>query len=135
MAGLWKWAGWIETTPVEVVTDHKSLEEWAQKMSSPTGRRARWHELFSQFNLTVIYMPGTTNIVADAMSRWAYPASTARDDVCAHGSADSAQEVRLMQEAQVVKSNGIMEAILLALQVRQLMRLGIYNSHQQQVKV
>ena len=45
-------------------------------------------------------MPGTTNIVADAMSRWAYPASTAREDVCAHGSADSAQEVRLMEEEQ-----------------------------------
>ena len=31
VAGLWKWAGWIGTPPVEVVTDHNSLEDWAQE--------------------------------------------------------------------------------------------------------
>ena len=87
VASLIKWAGWIGTTPVEVVTDHKSLESWVREYvetpSGPTGRKARWHEVLSQFNLTVSYQAGKTNVAADAMSRWAYPASQTRQDVCA----------------------------------------------------
>ncbi len=59
----------------------------------PTGRRARWHETLSQFNLTVEYYPGKENLNADAMSRFAYPASSSREDVCFHGSAASHAEV------------------------------------------
>ena len=98
IACLFHWHGWIGTTPVDVVTDHKSLEAWTteyvQTPSGPTGRRARWHEILSQFNLTVRYMPGDSNTVADALSRWAYPANTDREDVCAHGSADSARQFK-----------------------------------------
>jgi hypothetical protein len=45
-----------------------------------------------------VYKPGVTNVVADAMSRWAYPASTQREDVSIHGSADSAAEVKNMEQ-------------------------------------
>ena len=105
MASLIKWAGWIAHTPVEVVTDHKSLESWVREYvetpSGPTGRKARWHEVFSQFNLVITYQPGSTNTVADAMSRWAYPASTERQDVSVHGSAKSAGEVARMREEEM----------------------------------
>ena len=40
----------------------------------------------SKFNLTVLHIPGKDNIVADAMSRWAYPASKSFQDVSMHGS-------------------------------------------------
>ena len=104
MASLWKWAAWIECSPVEVVTDHKSLEDWigeyVQTQSAPTGRRARWHEVFSQFSLTIVYKPGGDNIVAEAMSRWAYPASTAKGDVCTHGAAEFAEKVKEMEREQ-----------------------------------
>jgi hypothetical protein len=94
VASLTKWAGWIGHSPVTVVTDHKSLESWVKKyietLSGPTGRRARWHEVFSQFNLSITYQPVSTNIPADAMNRYAYPASLERQDVCIHGSANSA---------------------------------------------
>ena len=104
IASLSKWAGWIGCSPVEDVTDHKSLEDWVKEhvetKSGLTGRRARWHEIFSQFDLTKVYKPGKDNVVADAMSRWAYPASTAKGDVSIHGTAESAQEVNDMEEEQ-----------------------------------
>ena len=78
---LLKWASWIGLQPILILTDHKSLESWATEtldtLSGPAGRRSRWHELFSKFDLTVAYIPGKDNVVADALSRWAYPASKA----------------------------------------------------------
>ena len=108
VASLVKWAGWIGTSPITVVTDHKSLESWVQEYvetpSGPTGRRARWHEIFSQFNLTIVYQPGATNLVADAMSRYAYPASLERQDVCRHGTALASQQVKEMVHEEKIQS-------------------------------
>ena len=42
------------------------------------------------------YHEGKGNTVADAMSRWAYPASNNREDVSIHGSAIADEEVRKM---------------------------------------
>ena len=85
---LRKWAGWVGFQPVTIMTDHRSLEEWANENvdtpSGPRGRKARWHESLSHFRLDVRYIPGKDNVVADAMSRWAYPASSAREDVSFH---------------------------------------------------
>ena len=52
--------------------------------------------MFSRFNLFVTYIKGPTNVVADAMSRWAYPACQAFQDVSVHGSAKAAEEVELL---------------------------------------
>ena len=60
-----------------------------------SGRRARWHEQLSKFDLGVVYIPGEDNVVADALSRWAYPASKAFADVSIHG---SEEDDRLMNE-------------------------------------
>ena len=97
VASLVKWAGWIGVTQVTVVTDHKTLESWVREYpSGPTRRRARWHEIFSQFTLTVVWQPGKTNVPADAMTRYAYPASQGRQDVCMHGTAEAADLVHQM---------------------------------------
>ena len=73
-----------------MLTEHKSLESWATELldtpSGPAGRRARWHELLSKFDVTVAYIPGKDNGVEDALSRWAYPASQAFADASIHGS-------------------------------------------------
>ena len=46
------------------------------------------------------YIPGKDNIVADALSRWAYPANRAFADISAHGSAKDDQEMEAMEEME-----------------------------------
>ena len=86
VSALEKWAGCIGDNPVLVLTDHRTLEAWANEIMEdpmgPSGRRARWHLKLSRFRLTVKYTPGKDNVVADGLSRWAYPASQAGPDVC-----------------------------------------------------
>ena len=80
---------WIGTNKVEILTDHRSLEYWSTEhvntVSGPAGRRARWHEVLSLFDLHVAYLPGKYNTVADALSRLAYPASGACLSTNIHG--------------------------------------------------
>lgn len=100
---LEKWASWIGLQPVLVLTDHKSLESWATETldtpSGPAGRRGRWHERLSRFDIEVAYIAGKDNVVADALSRWAYPASKAFADTSIHGSDQDAEEMEaLIQE-------------------------------------
>ena len=86
---LQKWETWIGLQPVLVLTDHKAIESWAKEVldtpSGPVGRRARWHQIFSKYDLSVGYIPGKDNTNADILSRWAYPASQALRDISKHG--------------------------------------------------
>ena len=56
-----------------VCTDHQSLQSWHKEHidtpSGPAARRARWHETFAKFDLSVVYVPGKDNTVADCLSR------------------------------------------------------------------
>ncbi len=94
---LQKWESWIGLQPVLILTDHKALESWAKEVldppSGPVGRRARWHQIFSKFDLQVGYVPGKDNTVADILSRWAYPASQALRDISMHGTAQDTEEM------------------------------------------
>ena len=98
LLALLKWKDFIGIQPVTITTDHKALESWKKEIldtpSGPLGRRARWHEIFSRFNLEVVYIPGKDNIVADALSRWAYPASQAYMDTNKHGSEEDKEEMQ-----------------------------------------
>ena len=89
ICALKKYQSWVGTNRVEVLTDHRSLEYWATEhidtVASPAGRRARWHEFLSLFDLHVSYLPGKHNTVADALSRWAYPASEGLQSTNIHG--------------------------------------------------
>ena len=73
-----------------VLTDHQALESWVTEVieciSGMSGRRARWHMRLSRFKIVVCYIPGKLIVVADALSRWAYPASLAFLEVSWHGS-------------------------------------------------
>jgi len=103
---LQKWESWVGLQPILVLTDHQSLESWAREIldtpSGPVGRRARWHQIFSKFDLTVGYIPGKENQIADILSRWAYPASQALRDISKHGSLEDkeAMEEIIQQERE-----------------------------------
>ena len=85
---LLKFKSWISGCKATVFTDHRSLESWYREdlctMTGPLGRRGRWHEFLSRYNIVVLYKLGKDNDVADAMSRGAYPAALA-DDTNFHG--------------------------------------------------
>ena len=87
VCALRKWSGHIGLQPVVVCTDHQSLQSWHKEHvdtpSGPAARRARWHETFAKFDLSVVYVPGKDNTVADCLSLgasprarrgWTYPA-------------------------------------------------------------
>ena len=99
VSGLERWAGHIGYNKVLVLTDHKSLESWHKEHVAgmgPTGRRARWHSKLNKFRIDVIHIPGSTNVVSDALSRWAYPACSGSDDISWHG---TASDMKSMDEA------------------------------------
>ena len=57
-------------------------------MDTPSGsaaRRAPSQETRTNFDLTVMYVPGWLNTPADCMSPWAYPASKGLADISMHG--------------------------------------------------
>ena len=89
MNALHKWSDWSRLNLVDVKTDHQSLQSWNRELmdtsSGPSGRKGWRHELLSKFELSVPYVPGKHNLIADALSRWAYPASKAFQDISKHG--------------------------------------------------
>ena len=76
--------------------------------SGPRGRRGRWHEILSKFDLEIEYLPGQENVVADAMSRWAYPATSERQDVSWHGSKEAKEEVQKQLAQEFRKSRALL---------------------------
>ena len=77
---LLKFRSWIASSQMKVLclSDHKRLELWFKEdlatVSGPLGRRGRWHEFLSSFNITVCYKKGEENTVADVLSCWMYEA-------------------------------------------------------------
>ena len=59
-----KFRSWIADSRVYVkaLTDHAALLSWFREdlnaISDPVGRRGRWHEFLSQFNIEVVYTQG-----------------------------------------------------------------------------
>ena len=72
ICALRKWSGNIGLQPIVVCTDHQSLQSWRKEHvdtpSSPAARHARWHETLPNFDLSVVYVRGKDNTVADCLS-------------------------------------------------------------------
>jgi hypothetical protein len=52
----------------EIITDHAALK-WLMSSPNLTGKLHRWALTLQEFDFTVQYRPGATNVVADALSR------------------------------------------------------------------
>ena len=67
---LEEWRHWLERAeqPFLVWTDHKNLE-YLHTAKHLNSRQARWALLFTRFNFTISYRPGSKNVKPDALSR------------------------------------------------------------------
>ena len=71
-------------------------------------QRDRWHETFAKFDLSVVYVPGKDNTVADYLSRWAYPAGKAWMDISSHGDAEETEEAkRIIEMEKAMEQEGV----------------------------
>ena len=64
------WRPYLEGSPhcITVMTDHKGLE-FLSSANVMNQRHARWHLFFRRFDFIIKYRPGSTNSLADALSR------------------------------------------------------------------
>ena len=112
VCALRKWSGHIGLQPVVVCTDHQSLQSWHKEHvdtpSGPAARRARWHETFAKFDLSVVYVPRKDNTVADCLSSWAYPTGKAWMDISSHGDAEETEEAkRIIEMEKAMEQEGV----------------------------
>ena len=119
VCALRKWSGHIGLQPVVVCPDHQSLQSWHKEHvdtpSGPVARRARWHERFAKFNLSVVYVPGKDNTVVDCLSRWAYPAGKAWMDISSHGDAEETEEAkRIIKMEKAMEQEGVKCFVVMA---------------------
>jgi hypothetical protein len=68
VCALKKWWSDLLGIQFDVYTDHKTLLNF-NKQHDLSKRQARWMEFLADYNYTIHYLPGTTNTVADALSR------------------------------------------------------------------
>ena len=119
VCALRKWSGHIGLQPLVVCTDHQSFQSWHKKHvdtpSGPAARRARWHETFAKFDLSVVYVPGKDNTVADCLSRWAYPAGKAWMYISSHGDAEETEEAkRIIEMEKAMEQEGVKCFVVMA---------------------
>jgi deoxyuridine 5'-triphosphate nucleotidohydrolase len=89
------WRVYLLGRKFTVITDHQSLQ-YLQSQPHLSQRQARWLEFLQEFDFEVVYKPGPTNIVADALSR--LPMSEVSAISSVHESA-----VKLQEEVKVAQ--------------------------------
>ncbi|KAM7295077.1 uncharacterized protein ISCGN_024582 [Ixodes scapularis] len=65
---LKKFNHYVEGTEFTIETDHMALA-WLSRIKEPAGRLARWALTLQKYEYRIRYRKGTTNVVADALSR------------------------------------------------------------------
>ena len=111
VCALRKWSGHIALQPLGVCTDHQDVDT----PSGPAARRARWHETFAKFDLSVVYVRGKDNTVADCLSRWPYPAGKAWMDISSHGDAEETEEAkRIIEMEKAMEQEGVKCFVVMA---------------------
>ena len=65
---LKKWRSDLLGIPIMVYTDHRTLQNFDTQRDL-SRRQLRWQEFLSHYDMTIVYIPGEDNTVADALSR------------------------------------------------------------------
>ena len=66
--GLKKWRQFLLARHIIIRTDHAALTQ-LMRTPEPLGQQARWLDILSEFNFTIMYRPGTSHRNGDALSR------------------------------------------------------------------
>ncbi|GFT35085.1 retrovirus-related Pol polyprotein from transposon 17.6 [Trichonephila clavipes] len=85
LAVVWaleKFRGYVEGQTIRLSSDHQRLK-WLLSLKSPTGRLARWALQIQSYNLTIDYIPGRSNFIADLLSRPTSEQEKADSDILA----------------------------------------------------
>ena len=69
ITALHKFRSYLLYRPFVIRSDHNSLIYLKRQKQVNTGRLARWIDFLSQYSFDVVYIPGPSNKVADALSR------------------------------------------------------------------
>jgi transposase InsO family protein len=68
-----RFRAYLQCSTTLVFTDHSFLKWLAEAKDNVMGRIWRWSMYLQQFNYQVFYVPGSTNLAADALSRHPLP--------------------------------------------------------------
>ncbi|GFU21134.1 retrovirus-related Pol polyprotein from transposon 297 [Trichonephila clavipes] len=71
LAVVWaleKFKVYVKGQTIRLSSDHQPLK-WLLSLKSPTGRLSRWALQIQSYNLTIDYIPGRSNFIADLLSR------------------------------------------------------------------
>ncbi len=82
VSGIKHFRSWLEGHPFQLWTDHKPLIFALHRVSPPTSSRQQRHLAFiSEYTNQLVYLPGTSNVVAEALF---HPAAADRLGLCSH---------------------------------------------------
>ena len=71
--------------------------------------------MFTKFDLSIVYVPGKDNTVADCLSRWAYPEGKAWMGISSHGDAEETEEAkRIIEMEKAMEQEGVKCFVVMA---------------------
>lgn len=95
---LQKLRNYLYTAKINILTDHQPLT-FALSNKNTNSKMKRWKAILEEYDYKLIYKPGSTNVVADALSR--YPVLVNALTSTAHSSPEDDSRLILSSEAPI----------------------------------